>query len=378
MRTPGCRCTLFFLVRRLLACHNTGSMIRQLTLEGITLFPSAQCFSFEPGINVLIGGNDSGKSHLMKLGYALCKWSSGSTRKELPAVWAEEKRLRLILMRVFGLRDLTELTSRFAAPCTATVHASMVGEKVPPGSAELVFSFRSGAEEEGLHISTMPERYLNSNSIYLAAREVLSVYPCYTQIGRRYPELLDSAGWDLCTALEQEPTAEPEHALLPIIRRIEALLRGRMLRRHDRFYLHRPGQEPTELNLVAEGFKRIGTLGLLLANGSVRRGTTLFWDEPEMNLNTSHLPALVDILLALCHAGVQLVLSTHSLFLLRELAIRLSEAKHRALSRRYFGLQPGEHGTTVCAADELEALDRLDSLDAEAAQADRYLRMEQP
>ena len=97
-----------------------------------------------------------------------------------------------------------------------------------------------------------------------------------------------------------------------------------------------------------------------------------------MNLNTSHLPALVDILLALCHAGVQLVLSTHSLFLLRELAIRLSEAKHRALSRRYFGLQPGEHGTTVCAADELEALDRLDSLDAEAAQADRYLRMEQP
>lgn len=351
-------------------------VIRKLTVGGFTVFPQPRSVTFEPGINIIVGGNDSGKSHLMKLGYALSKWGSGSTRKELPAVWAEEKRLRLVLLRVFGLRDLSELTSRTAAPCTATVQASLQGDKVPPGTAELRFHFSSDEEEAGLHIDALPERYLSANSIYLAPREVLSLYPCYAQVGRRYPELLDSAGWDLCAALDEEPSAPPAPAPAHVLRQIETLLRGQLLRLNGRFFLQRPQEAPLELNLVAEGFKRIGTLGLLLANGSVRHGTTLFWDEPEMNLNATHLGLLVSIMLGLCRAGVQVILSTHSLFLLRELAIQLADDRHRGISRRYIGLQAGPHGSSVCQADDLSGLEHIDSIDAEAAQADRYLSME--
>ena len=351
-------------------------MIRKLTVEGITVFPGREVFRFAPGMNIIIGGNDSGKSHLMKLCYAICKWGSGGSRRELPVVWAEEKRLRLDLLRVFGTRDLTGLTSRCIPNCTATVHASLHGNKVPPGSAELEFSFQEGHEEEGLRISSMPERSLSNNAVFLAPREVLSIYPCYMQAGKRYPELLDSASWELCRALETEPTEEPADIMCQVMHQIEGLLSGKLLRINGRFFLQRAGQAPLELNLVAEGFKRIGTLGLLIGNGTVRPGTSLFWDEPEMNLNAQHLPRLVGIMTTLCRAGVQLVLTTHSLFLLRELVIQLADRQNHCIARRFFGLQtPQKAGTgvRVCAADDLNKLDHIASLDAETEQADRYL-----
>lgn len=350
-------------------------MIRKLTVDGFTVFPTATSLTLEPGINILVGGNGSGKSHLMKLAYALCKWGSSGSRKELPVAWAEEKRLRQLLLRVFALRDLADLTARDAAPCTATVRASLMGDKVPLGSAEIAFTFHSGGEEDGLTLQSIPDRVLSDNAVFLAPREVLSIFPIYTQAGRRYPELLDSAGWDLCTALENEDCPALPSALAHVLRQIESMLHGKLIRRNGRFFLQRQGEQPLELTLAAEGFKRLGTLGLLIANGSVRSGTTLFWDEPEMNLHATHLPLLVGIMLGLCRAGVQVILSTHSLFLLREITIQLTDTRNRNVARRFFGLQAGRRGSEVMPAATLAELDRLDILDAEAAQADRYLSL---
>ena len=352
-------------------------MIRKLTVEGMTVFQHAESFHFVPGINIIVGGNDSGKSHLMKLCYAISKWGCGGSRRDLPEVWAEEKRLRQDLLRVFGTHDLTSLTSRRGGnQIQARVRCSLEGEKVPAGTADLAFSFKAHCEEEGLRISTMPERYLSSNAVFLSPREVLSIYPCYMQAGKRYPELLDSASWELCRALENEASPALPQALRYVVKQIEQLLGGKLLRHNGRFYLQRPGQEALELNLIAEGFKRIGTLGLLISNGTVRPGTALFWDEPEMNLNAGHLPLLVNIMMTLCRAGIQLLLTTHSLFLLRELVIQLSDSQNRAMSRRFFGLQAGPVADRrVSEADELDKLAQLDSLEAEQEQADRYLSL---
>lgn len=354
-------------------------MISRLVVEGFTIFPERESFSFVPGVNIIVGGNDSGKSHLMKLCYALSKWSGAGTRRELPEVWAEERRLRKDLLRVFGTHDLASLTSRNRGNAGARISASMAGEKTPQGMSELVFSFRADNEANGVQIERMPQRFLRENAVFVSPREVLSIYPCYMQAGKRYPELLDSASWELCRALEEEEGRYPvTDGLRHVVRQIEQLLSGQLLRLNGRFYLQRQEQEPLELNLVAEGFKRIGTLGLLIANGTVRQGTSLFWDEPEMNLNTTHLPLLVSMILGLGRAGVQVMLTTHSLFLLRELVIQLAERRNRSVSRRFFGLQPpadSTSGVRTSSGDTPEELPRLESLDAEMEQADRYLNM---
>lgn len=355
-------------------------MIRKLVVEGITVFPQKVSFDFVPGINIIVGGNDSGKSHLMKLCYALSRWGEKSLRREFPETWAEERRLVRCLLSAFGAQELGSLTSRCSPSGEARVHASLQGEKAPLGSAELGFEFSASGEEGALSISAMPQRFLQENALYLPPREVLSLFPCYLQVIKRTPELMDAASRDLCQALEGEPTEAPE-PMQRVLRLIELLLHGQLRRHSSRFLLQRGSEPPMELSLVAEGFKRLGCIALLIANGSLRAGSTLYWDEPEMNLNAAHLPLLCGIMLGLCEAGVQLMVTTHSLFLLRELVIRLGEERRRELSRRFIGLQPpATHfgAVRVSSGDTLDDISPLESLQAEMDQADRYLRMPNP
>ena len=90
-------------------------MIHDLLVSGVTVFPGREHFEFVPGINVVVGGNDSGKSHLLKLCYTVAKWSADGGRKSLPEKWAEEQRLRKDLMRVFASRGLAGLTGAYEA-----------------------------------------------------------------------------------------------------------------------------------------------------------------------------------------------------------------------------------------------------------------------
>ena len=108
-------------------------MIHDLLVSGVTVFPGREHFEFVPGINVVVGGNDSGKSHLLKLCYTVAKWSADGGRKSLPEKWAEEQRLRKDLMRVFASRGLAGLTARNRGNAHARVEASMEGDGVPEG-----------------------------------------------------------------------------------------------------------------------------------------------------------------------------------------------------------------------------------------------------
>ena len=64
-----------------------------------------------------------------------------------------------------------------------------------------------------------------------------------------------------------------------------------------------------------------------------------------MNLNASHLPVLVKTLTGLAKTGVQVILSSHSLFLLRELMIQLSEPRNAMVQRKFFGMSVPRGGT---------------------------------
>lgn len=352
-------------------------MIRKLEVEGVTVFPRAVRFEFVPGINVIVGGNDSGKSHLMKLSYALSRWGEKSVRRDFPETWAEERRLHRHLLRAFGAQGLSSLASR-QAQGSGRVHASLQGEKAPIGSAEVEFVFSTQSEAEGLQITTMPQRFLQEGAVFIPPREALSLFPHYMQVGKRYPDMPDALSWDICQALETE-NAEPQSAEMQKVQeQIEAMLHGRMVRQNTRFALQRGKEAPMELGMVAEGFKRLGSVGLLAANGTLRAGSTLYWDEPEMNLNTAQLPGLCHVMLQLCKAGVQVVLTTHSLFLLRELVIRLGQPAWRGLSRRFIGLQAPKEpygAVQVTCGETPDEIGPLESLEAEMAQADRYLRM---
>lgn len=125
--------------------------------------------------------------------------------------------------------------------------------------------------------------------------------------------------------------------------------------------------------MVAEGMRKFGTLQKLLANGSFTPKSTLFWDEPEANLNPALLKKLAVVLTELARQGFQIILATHSLFLLNELHILAHNTKSTV---RYFGLYQSETGDTkVEQTDDLETLNHLVALDEEMAQTVRFQRV---
>ena len=149
-------------------------------------------------------------------------------------------------------------------------------------------------------------------------------------------------------------------------------MNGRVVVENERFYIA-TNQERLEMPLVAEGIRKIAMLTYLIMNGSIQKGSTLFWDEPESNLNPKMMVQLAETLVILSSWGIQIFIATHSLFLLRELKIQLTK---QPIPARFFALKPDKNSVTVNQGDSMEELDPIAALDADLEQSERYLELE--
>jgi predicted ATP-dependent endonuclease of OLD family len=155
-------------------------------------------------------------------------------------------------------------------------------------------------------------------------------------------------------------------------------MHGRVFAENGRFYL-RPdaaGAGKLEMPLVAEGIRKVAMIAYLLINGSLRDKSTLYWDEPETNLNPTLIRDIAETLMALARQGVQVVVATHSLFLLREIEILMADARFTRVRTRCFALAPGDEEVHVSTGDRPEDVDPIATLDADLKQSDRYMELE--
>lgn len=109
-------------------------------------------------------------------------------------------------------------------------------------------------------------------------------------------------------------------------------------------------------------------LNYLILNGSLRKCSTLFWDVPEANLNAKLPVKLVDSLVQLANAGVQIVLSVHDLFLMKELSLRIYAGETKA---SFFEFLQEESNIRVVQGENLDDLLTVVALEAGLNQYDR-------
>jgi hypothetical protein len=152
---------------------------------------------------------------------------------------------------------------------------------------------------------------------------------------------------------------------------LNKILGGELREEEGKYYLISKTGHRTGINMVAEGLRKFGMLQKLLANGSLTRSTTLFWDEPEANLNPALLRQLASVLAELARQGFQIILATHSTDLLKEFHILSRRKDAPLLPIKYFGLnaEPGE-ATRVVSTDNFEYLPDVVALAEELKQAD--------
>lgn len=350
-------------------------MLKRLHLRNFTVFADAN-FEFGPGLNVMVGANGTGKSHVLKAGYALLynllhRLRTGTNNQSDSEESSQKTELRTKLINVFQPVPASdeELIRRPAKNMEALMEV-MTTYHVGQFKNTVTFS----PKKSHTIYTVQPEKWGTNiiDPIFIPAKEVLTLSWLLSLYDYRRVHI-DETYPDLLRLLAIPSLRELEPKSLPILQQLRQLINGDVEESFGRFYLSVPDQPQMEMNMVAEGMRKFATLYKLLANGTLTPETTLFWDEPEANLNPALLKEMAAVLAELARAGFQIILATHSLFLLKEFHILSQQAK---LPVRYFGLssKPGE-ATTVTTTDNLELLPDIVALDAELDQSDRFQRV---
>ena len=150
----------------------------------------------------------------------------------------------------------------------------------------------------------------------------------------------DETYFDAAVALSAAALRGPRPGKLrDVVERLEDELGGKIRLEGPRFYLH-GARGRLEAHLLAEGLRKIASIVHLIANGALRQGGLLIWDEPEANLHPRLAEIVVECLGSLAEAGVQILVATHD-YLLADAISRWSEYREvvdRTAEVRFFQL----------------------------------------
>jgi predicted ATPase len=347
-------------------------MLTRLTLKNLTVFAEAE-FEFASGLNVIVGENGAGKSHVLKAAYTIAavsakgeKDSGSSTPTKTYLETAIAKKLR----GVFRPDELGRLARRQSGRSRCEIEAQFKTK-----SLQMNFSFNTSSKKE-VTVDGVPTKWEGEPPVYLPTRELLTIYPGFVSIYETTDLPFEETWRDTCILLGAPLAKGPRlNDIKKLLEPLETQLGGKVVLDNDRFYL-KTQTGNLEAHLVAEGLRKLAMIARLIATGSLIGTGSLFWDEPEANLNPKVIKQVASTILELCLSGVQVFVASHSLFLIRELDILLATPGFKDVKARFFGLHPSESGVKVEQGDSVEDIGEIDALQEELSQSDRYLAKE--
>jgi AAA15 family ATPase/GTPase len=299
-------------------------MIERLELRNFTAFTGVT-LELSPKINVIIGENGTGKSHLLKAAYGLCagaplfKNKPDTSKEELEAV------LTAKLMRLFmPLDDKLGKIHHQGASEQAYLSAMFAqGQKIAA-------TFFNNSKAIAVQDYTNYKNY-QGEAVFIPTKEVLSFMKGFTSLYEKYGLSFDQTYQDICLLLDlPEVRQETLHEKSKwAMAEIEDICGGRFVFYGGGKVTFKTENAEYSANSMAEGFRKAGMLSRLLETGAIQPGISgpLFWDEPEANLNPNLMKLLVQILLELSRNGQQIILATHDYVLLKWFDLLMDKGK---------------------------------------------------
>jgi hypothetical protein len=348
-------------------------MIQSLHVKNFTVFTEAK-LDFGQHINVIVGENGAGKTHVLKLAYSILATSWEMGRKPgaaPPSKAALQTHLADKLVNVFRPEALGRLARRKRGRERCDVKMSCAK---PAWDISFGFATQSASE---VTLGVVPKAWVDAAPAYLPTRELLTIYPGFVAIYENHYLEFEETWRDTCILLGAlVKRGAKEKRIRELLAPLEKAMGGVIeLDKNGRFYL-RNASGRLEMPLVAEGLRKLGMLARLIATGALLDKGYLFWDEPEANLNPKLLKQIARTILHLAANGIQVFIATHSLFLLRALYV-LQAVEHTDLDARYFGLHFEDDGSvSVAQGTSVDEIGDITALDEELALSDEYMALE--
>ena len=301
--------------------------ITRVKLENFTVFESLD-LEPSPGINVLVGANGTGKTHLMKVCYAACDVTNNS----------EPFLQKLTNVFLPSRKNFSRLVRKHREVFDGVI-------TILRGTLELNLTICRNEEDPRLGSAQSSTGIWADTPVpcaYIPAKEILSNAPGFQSLYAQRNIHFEETYRDIL-----------QRAYLPSLRKPASMIHDRLMvslqnaidgtvtTHGEEFFLSNE-QGDFEFTLLAEGQRKLGLLWLLIRNGSLRPGAVLFWDEPETNLNPKLYGVVIDVLLELQRLGVQVFLATHDYVILKELDLQAREGDKVAFHSLYRSEETGE------------------------------------
>jgi len=347
-------------------------MLKRLTIKNFTVFSEAN-LEFAAGINVVVGENGTGKSHLLKAMYAViaagCDPKSATTtqptQSHLQKAYADK------LVKVLRPDNLGRLARRKQGRerCEINLMFSQAEDNT-------ALSLSTASKSEVV-IETLPQQWQNKSPVFLPTKELLTLCPWFIGLYDNYHLKFEETWRDTCSLLlAPQLKGAREKQVAAMLKPLEQAMGGKVIVDElGNFYLQVKGEGKLEMPLVAEGLRKFAMLAHLISTGTLLEHGYLFWDEPETTLNPKLIKVLAGVILELANNGIQVFIATHSLFLLRELEILAGSKDYATVNKRFFGLQQKEEGVEVAQGNAIEDIGDITALEESLQQSDRYLAM---
>ena len=332
-------------------------------------------FKFAMGLNLIVGENGTGKTHILKAAYASI-YVSAKGGKESGSLNPTKAHLQIAIANKLNAVFKPDELGRLARRDRRGKQRCEVGCQFTPPKHQIAFSFNTASKTE-VSIDKTPSAWVNKLPVYLPTRELLTIYPGFVSLYET-THLSFEETWRDTSVLLGAPLARGprEKRIKELLVPLEAAMGGKVeLDDSGRFYLNIDGVR-MEMHLIAEGLRKLAMIARLIATGSLVDKGFLFWDEPEANLNPKIIKVIARTILHLCGSGIQVFIASHSLFLIRELSILLQITEFKNIKARFFGLQRGEEGVSVTQGDSVDDIGKIDALEEELSQSERYLKSE--
>lgn len=290
-------------------------MLEKIVLERFTAFDSLE-IPFSKGINIFIGENGTGKTHVLKAAYCVCEIvkNRANLAEKVNNVFLPSGRKlgRLVKRSGVSSKGTFKVFRRLRDGRSVSLGLQLSNHSTAP-KTEYVRGSKKSWFEENLNVAYIPVKDMMANAPGFAALyETREIH--FEEV---YADIIRKA----TLGVVKGPIDKQRKKLLE---RLRKAIDGKVDVKDNEFFL-RNQHGKLEFTLLAEGFRKLGLLWRLIQNGTLQNKSILFWDEPESNLNPKITGIIVSILLELQRMGIQIFLATHDYVVLKEFDLQTKE-----------------------------------------------------
>jgi predicted ATPase len=276
--------------------------ITHIDVKNITVFDNANV-DFSSGINLFIGENGTGKTHMLKLLYMACDFLSHKAKETNTSYYPE----------IFSKNGSSTNLARnldVNIKCDAKISFGL-------DSVNMDFFNTNTSLEASYKLIQHNKNILELRSIFIPAKEMLSHAKGFLALNDKYSLPFDKTLVDIISNAQLPEARRVSLENQKLLDDLSKVIGGTVVMENDMFYIKKLSGIKVDFSLEAEGLRKIGLLWKLIRNGLLEKGSILFWDEPEANVNPKAIPIIVNVLLKLQEAGVQVFIATHNYLLLK-------------------------------------------------------------